>query len=113
MQPWRWLLLLLALTACASDSAGTSKLTLRNTVWERVNVQIVITRSSDCDNRGPEFVGSQNFVLHSNQTKTLVAPDEPSICWRRDRYPTNPRPGEWSGWSRAILFPGNDSTTDL
>jgi len=108
-----WLPLLLALAACSSDSPNSSKLTLRNTQWDHVNVQVVITRSADCDNRGPEFVGSQDFVLHIDQTKTIVAPEETSLCWRHDRYPNNPHPGEWSGWSRAILFPGNDTTTDI
>ncbi|HWB50107.1 MAG TPA: hypothetical protein VG651_13435 [Stellaceae bacterium] len=105
--------LLLVLAACSSTPPDSAKLTLRNTQFEHVNVQVVITRGANCDERGPDFVGSQEFVLHRDQTKTIVAPNETSICWRRDRYPTNPHPGEWSGWSRAILFPGNDSTTDL
>ena len=106
------LVLLLALAACSGDSENTSKLTLRNTQWDHVNVQVVITKGGKCDDPG-DLVGSQNFVLHRDQTKTIAAPNETSVCWRRDRYPTNPHPGEWSGWSRAILFPGNDSTTDL
>jgi hypothetical protein len=108
-----WLLSMLALAACSSSDHG-SKLTLRNTQWDHVNVQVVITRSSDCDAKGgPDFVGAQDFVLHRDQTKTIAAPDETTVCWRHDRYPTNPHPGEWSGWSKAILFPGNDTTTDL
>jgi hypothetical protein len=113
MRHRKWLLLSLALAACSSTPENSSKLTLRNTQWDHVNVQVVITRGSDCDNPGQDFVGAQNFVLHRDQTKTLVAPNETTLCWRHDRYPTNPHPGEWSGWSKAILFPGNDSTTDL
>ena len=109
-----WLPLLLALAACSSDPPNSSKITLRNMQWEHVNVQAVITRGANCDiGSGPDFVGSQEFVLHKDQTKTLIAPAETSVCWRHDRYPTNPHPGEWSGWSRAILFPGNDTTTDI
>jgi hypothetical protein len=107
------LILLVALTACSSDSADSAKLTLQNTAWEHVNVQVVITKSADCDARGPEFVGSQDFVLSRDQTKTIVAPNGTSVCWRHDRYPEKPQPGVWSGWSRAILFPGNDTTSDL
>jgi hypothetical protein len=110
---WFPLMSVLVLAACSSDSAGSSKLTLRNTQWEHVNVQVVITKSSDCDARGPDFVSTQNFVLHNDQTKTIVAPNETNVCWRHDRYPKNPHPGEWSGWSRAIMFPGADTTTDL
>jgi hypothetical protein len=113
MRSRAWLALILALTACSSDPPDSAKITLRNTVWNHVNVQIVITRSSDCDARGPEFISSQDFVLRIDQTKTIVAPNETSVCWRHDRFPNNPHPGEWSGWSRAIPFPGNDTTTDL
>ena len=113
MLRWLWLLSVLLVVACSTDSEGKAKLTLRNTQWEHVNVQVVITRGSNCDDRGADYISSQEFVLHNNQTRTIVAPNESNICWRRDRYPTNPHPGEWSGWSRAILFPGNDSTTDL
>jgi hypothetical protein len=108
-----WPLLFLALAACPSEPANTAKLTLRNMQWEHVNMQVVITRSSDCDSRGSDYIGTQEFVLRRDQTKTIVAPNESIICWRHDRYPTNPHPGEWSGWAKAILFPGNDSTTDI
>jgi hypothetical protein len=113
MRRLAWLPLFLALAACSSTPEDSSKLTLRNTQWDHVNVEVVTTRSSDCESRGSEFIGSQDFVLHRDQTKTIVAPNETSVCWRHDRYPNNPHPGEWSGWSRAILFPGNDTTTDL
>jgi hypothetical protein len=108
-----WLVLGFILAACSSESTDSSKLTLRNTAWNHVNVQLVITKGSDCDDRGPEFVGSQDFVLHRDQTKTIVAPNGTSVCWRHDRYPDNPAPGAWSGWSRAILFPSEDTTTDI
>jgi hypothetical protein len=107
------LALVLALAACSSDAPDSTKLTLKNTVWEHVNVQVVITKSADCETRGPEFVGSQDFVLRKDQTRTIIAPDGTSVCWRHDRYPNNPQPGAWSGWSRAILFPGNDISSEI
>ena len=107
------LAVLLALAGCSSDNGNGSKLTLKNTVWAHVNVQVVITKGTDCDARGAEFVGSQEFVLHSDQTKTISAPEGTSVCWRHDRYPDHPQPGQWSGWSRAILFPGNDTSSEL
>jgi len=108
-----WVACLLVLTACSSSSPESAKLTLRNMQWDHVNVQVVTTKGSICDEKSPDFVGSQNFVLHKDQTKTILAPPETSVCWRHDRYPTNPHPGEWTGWSRAIMFPGSDTTTDL
>jgi hypothetical protein len=113
MRPRAWLPVLLCLAACSSDPPDSSKLTLRNTVWDHVNVQVVVTKSADCESRGPEFVGSQDFVLHRDQTKVIVVPNGTSVCWRHDRYPNNPTPGAWSGWSRAILFPSEDTTTDI
>jgi predicted component of type VI protein secretion system len=107
------LVLALILAACSSEPNDSSKLTLRNTAWDHVNVQLVIVKSADCEASGADFVGSQNFVLHRDQTRTIVAPNGASVCWRHDRYPDNPTPGTWSGWSRAILFPGEDTTTDL
>jgi hypothetical protein len=113
MRPSVWFPFLIWLAACSSDSADSAKLTIRNTVWDHVNVQAVITKSADCDARGAEYVSSKDFVLLRDQTKTLVAPEGTSVCWRHDRYPDKPSPGQWSGWSRAILFPGNDTTSDL
>jgi hypothetical protein len=109
----RWFPLLLVLTACSSASPDAAKLTLRNLQWQHVNVQLVITKGSECDEHSPEFVSSQNFVLHIDQTKTVTAPPDTNICWRHDRYPDHPHPGEWSGWTHATMFPGTDTTTDL
>ena len=108
-----WLPGLLVLAACSSTPSDASKLTLKNTTWNHVNVQVVITKSADCDDRGPEFVGSQDFMLEKDQTKTIVAPNGTSVCWRHDRFPNKPVPGEWSGWSRGILFPGEGATSEI
>ena len=108
-----WLPLLLCLAACSSDPRDSSKLTLRNTAWDHVNVQLVIIKVGDCDATGADVVSSQDFVLHRDQTKSFHVPNGTNVCWRHDRFPTNPKPGEWSGWSRAVLFPSEDTTTDL
>jgi hypothetical protein len=104
---------LLCLAACSSDPRDSSKLTLRNTAWDHVNVQLVITKAGDCDATGADVVSSQDFVLHRDQTKSIHVPNGTNVCWRHDRFPANPKPGEWSGWSRAVLFPNEDTTTDL
>jgi hypothetical protein len=108
-----WLPALLCLAACSSTPEDASKVTLRNTQWDHVNVQVVITRSANCDDRGPGYVSSQDFLMHKDETKTFVALNGTSVCWRHDRFPNKPSPGEWSGWSRAIPFPGENTTTDL
>jgi hypothetical protein len=112
MRYWHWLPGLLWLTACSSDP-DAAKLTLTNSQWDTVNVQVVITRSADCENRGPEFVGSEDFVVLKDKTRTVSAPSGTSVCFRHSRNPAKPVPGQWSGWSRAILFPGEDTTTEL
>lgn len=109
-----WLAALLLLAGCfGGDAKGTSKLTLKDSFWDRVNVQVVITKSSDCENRGPELVGQEEFVMVKDRSRTIVAPEGSSVCWRKDRNPGNPAPGAWSGWSRAILFPGENTETEL
>jgi hypothetical protein len=107
------LVFVVALAACSPTPADSSKLTLKNTVWNHVNVQVVITKSADCDARGPEFVSAQDLALVKDQTKLIVAPNGTTVCWRKDRYPNNPTPGAWSGWSRAILFPGEDLSSEV
>ncbi len=105
---------LLMLSACGgSDSSGSSKLTLKNAFLDKVNVQVVVTKSSDCDNRGPEFVRQEEFIMVKDRSHTVGAPEGTSVCWRKDRYPANPVPGQWSGWSRAVLFPGENTETEL
>src|SRR5215813_1952476 len=94
-----WLPALLCLAACNAPPSDSSKVTLRNTQWSRVNVQIVITKSEDCDNRGPGYVSSEEFVMQKDVTKTVVAPNGTRVCWRHDRFPNKPTPGEWTGWT--------------
>ncbi len=108
-----WLLVALCLAACTTRPADSSKITLRNTEWNHVNVQVVVTRSANCDDRGPEFVSSEEFVLQKDESKTFIALNGTSLCWRHDRFPNKPKPGEWSGWSHAIPFPGEDTTAEL
>jgi hypothetical protein len=108
-----WLPVLLSLSACSSGSSQTATLILDNPTWDRVNVEAVITNSADCDNRGKEYVETKQFVMTKGQTVTVEAPKAESICWRHDRNPNNPTPGDWSGWSRAPLAPGLTAETDL
>src|SRR5437870_4577179 len=52
-----WLAALLCLAACSSSRSGdTTPLTLYNRDWERVNVEVVYTKSADCDNRGEGYI---------------------------------------------------------
>jgi hypothetical protein len=104
---------LLLLSACSSGSSQSATLTLNDPTWDRVNVEVVITNSSDCDNRGKGFVESKEFVMTKDRSHTIEAPNGESVCWRHDRNPNNPIRGAWSGWSRAPLGPGQHVETDL
>ncbi len=104
---------LLLVSACSSGSSQSATLTLNDPTWDRVNVEAVITNSSDCDNRGKGFVETQEFVMTKNHTHTIEAPNGESICWRHERNPNNPVRGAWSGWSRVPLAPGQKVETDL
>jgi hypothetical protein len=107
-----WLAGLLCLGGCAHP-AGTATLVLVNKYWDHVNVQAVITRSSDCDNRGEGYLSTKEFAMGKGQTYSINAPNGAEVCWRHDPDPNNPQKGVWSGWSRAVLYPGQEFETDM
>lgn len=108
-----WLSVLLLLSACgAVSSSPSATLVLNNPTWDRVNVEAVVTKSPNCDNR-EAYLSTQDFVMTKNKTQRIEAPHAENICWRHDRNPNNPVPGDWSGWSRATMFPGQNFETDL
>jgi hypothetical protein len=104
---------LLALAACSSPPADSARLTLNNPYWDRVNVQLVITKSSDCGNRGEGFIEAKDLVMAKNRTELIAVPNGANLCWRRDRNPNTPVAGDWSGWTKATLFPGRSADADL
>jgi hypothetical protein len=105
---------LAVLAGCSSDPpAGSSRLSLNNPYWDRVNVQLVVTRSADCDNRGDGYVSSREVVMARNKVEIIDVPDGATLCWRRDRNPDKPSPGVWTGWTKATLFPGRSAEADL
>lgn len=112
---WRRVLAagLLALAGCSSAAPGSAKLVLNDPYWERVNVEIVITKRADCDSRDDGFVSTRKLVMHKNTTESFEVPNGADLCWRHDSNPNNPAPGAWSGWTRATLPPGQTTQTDL
>jgi hypothetical protein len=97
----------------ASKPTDTSSLTLNNPYWDRVNVEVVITKSGDCDSRGDGYISSKEIVMRKNKTEYFDVPNGAAVCWRHDRNPNNPVAGAWSGWTRATLYPGQSTETDL
>jgi hypothetical protein len=108
-----WLSALFLMGACSSGSSQSATLILNNPTWDRVNVEAVITNSADCDNRGKGYVATKNLIMTKGHPVHIEAPNGESICWRKDRNPNNPVPGDWSGWSRIPLAPGQTAETDL
>ncbi|MGH7095056.1 MAG: hypothetical protein ACREFB_16185 [Stellaceae bacterium] len=111
-----WLagVLALVLSACGhSEPAGYAKLVLHDSAWDQVHVQIVVTKSADCDSRGRGFISTKTILMKQDDEEPLQVPDGAGVCWRRDRDPKHPVAGDWSGWSRATLYPGTDTKTDL
>ena len=104
---------LLVLAGCSSGSDQSATLILDNPTWDRVNVEAVITKNSNCSDRGPGYLETKDFAMGKGQSRRVVAPNAETICWRHDRDPNNPVPGDWSEWSRATLFPGQKTETDL
>jgi hypothetical protein len=108
-----WLVALLLLSACSSGSSQSVSLVLVNRYWEHVNVEAVMTKSADCENRDARHGSPQQFVLAKGQSHRIDAPNGETICWRHDPNPNNPVKDLWSGWSKAVLFPGQSAETDL
>jgi len=102
-----------ALAACHSSPPGTAKLTINDPYWDRVNVEIVITRREECDSRGEGYISAKTIVMRKNMTQTFDVPDGATLCWRHDRDPNKPAPGIWSAWTRATPNPGASAETDL
>jgi hypothetical protein len=78
-----------------------------------VHVEVVFTKSSDCDNRGEGYARTQELVMIKNKTERLEAREGEQICYRHDRDPNNPAPQSWSGWTKVTLFPGERTDLDL
>ena len=112
----RWIglavVLLLGVSACSSTPENGATLLLRNQYWDKINVQVVVTPSGDCDNKSA-YVETLEFVLNKNASRSIIAPHAENICWRKDRNPNNPSPGEWSSWSHATMYPGQSADTDI
>ena len=109
-----WLGALLCLAACSSGPPpDTARLVLNDPYWDRVNVEVVITKNENCDSRGNGFLDDKQLVMRKNKTESIEVPNGAAICWRHDRNPNNPAAGAWSGWTRATLFPGQSTETDL
>jgi len=97
----------------SSTPSDTATLTLNDPYWDRVNVEVVITKRDDCDSRGDGYISSKELVMRKNKTESVGVPNGAAVCWRHDRNPNNPIAGAWSGWTRATLPPGQTTETDL
>ncbi|HEX5317827.1 MAG TPA: hypothetical protein VFW46_01640 [Stellaceae bacterium] len=115
MRKLAWLAVLCVLAACGGNEnkEGFTKLTLKDPAWEKVNVQIVITKSADCDNRGTGYISGEQIVMQKDTVHEVQVPDGAAACWRHDRDPKHPVAGDWSGWTRAQLNAGYPTKTDL
>jgi len=104
---------LLALAGCTTKPSDSSTLILNDPYWERVNVELVITRRSDCDSRAEGFVETKQLVMRKNKTERIDVPNGATVCWRHDRNPDEPVAGAWSGWTKASIGPGQEAEVEL
>jgi hypothetical protein len=109
----RWGFAVVLLAACSSESStpGSSRLTLNNPMWEKVNVEVSFTKRGSCE--AGDFVSSKQVVMRKNKTESFDVPAGTIACWRHDRDPNNPKQGDWTGYTKAVPFPGEAISTDL
>jgi hypothetical protein len=105
--------LLLCLAGCGSHPKDTETLVLVNHFWDHVNVEAVVIKGSECGDRSQDLGPPKEFVMSKGQTYDIDAPNGDQVCWRHDPDPNNPVKGVWSDWSRAVLYPGQKTETDL
>lgn len=110
MRPTFLALVLFSVAACTPPPPQPGTLLLSNPHFGPLNVEAVITANPDCGARGPGYVSTLEFLLPTNATKFIDVPPGAEICWRRDRDPSQPVAGQWSGWDRAYVPP--DETID-
>ncbi len=105
----------LLLAACGGKTVpkGFSELVLRDPVWEEVQLQVVMTRNENCEDHGNGFISAKTVVMHKGKDQSFDVPEGASMCWRHNRDPNRPVAGDWSDWSRATLYPGQRTETDL
>ena len=104
---------LLSLAACGSKPSDTSTLILNDPYWDRVNVEVVITKRADCDSRAEGYIETKQLAMRKNRTESIDVPNGATVCWRHDRNPNEPVAGAWSGWTKASIPPGQTTETDL
>jgi len=106
-------IVLFCVSACAPQPPQPGTLLLSNPNFGSTNVEAVITANPDCSARGPGYVSTLEFVLPTNATKFIDVPPGTEVCWRRDRDPSQPVAGQWSGWDRAYVEPGTTIDANL
>jgi hypothetical protein len=106
-------IVLFGAAACAPQPPQPGTLLLSNVNFGPTNVEAVITANPDCGARGPGYVSTLEFVLPNNATKIIDVPPGTEVCWRRDRDPSQPVAGQWSGWDRAYVEPGTTIDANL
>jgi hypothetical protein len=106
-------IVLCCFAACAPQPPQPGTLLLSNPNFGPTNVEAVITANPDCSARGSGYVSTFEFVLPANATKFIDVPPGTEVCWRRDRDPSQPVAGQWSGWDRAYVEPGTTIDANL
>ena len=104
---------LLLLAACTAKSSDSSTLILNDPYWDRVNVELVITKRADCDSRAEGYIETRQLAMRKNRTERIDVPNGATVCWRHDRNPDKPVAGAWSGWTKASIRPGQSAELDL
>lgn len=90
----------------AQTPALPGRLELRNTRWERVNVEVRVGPSQNCE----QNTAQGSSVLLREESWAVLS--EEVVCWRRERVPGDPSTG-WTAWEQSRLAPDQVRTVTL
>ena len=83
-------------------------LLLSNPDFPLINVEAVITANPDCDARDAGYISTLEFTMPNNATKFIDVPPGADVCWRSDRNPGRPSPGQMVEVGPSLSRAGKD-----
>ena len=87
---------LIVLAVDGPSQTSPKMLTIRNTSWDAVRVEVRVGPSTQCD------ANAHSAVKTLGRDRTWAIVSDEVICWRREQTPGDPN-SAWSAWAQTRL----------